>query len=158
MPAVVMPAATVRGRRAVGGRRRPRNDRWFGIPASLDIPPYYHRPRPHAARAVSERTLVFFSSDNGPVWYPSDIERLRHAAVGPPRSVKGDAWEGGHRVPFPVRWPGASRSPTSARAASRSRAGKRRRPAVRPASSTTSSAISARPRTCGRSARTSSRG
>jgi arylsulfatase A len=55
---------------------------------------------------VAENTLVFFSSDNGPFWYPADVQRTGHAASGPWRGLKGDAWEGGHRVPFIARWPG----------------------------------------------------
>jgi len=55
---------------------------------------------------VADDTLVIFSSDNGPVWYPSDVERLGHASVGPLRGMKGDAWEGGHLMPFLVRLPG----------------------------------------------------
>ena len=51
-------------------------------------------------------TLVFFSSDNGPVWYPADVERFGHDASGGLRGMKGDAWEGGHRMPFLARWPG----------------------------------------------------
>ncbi len=55
---------------------------------------------------LAENTLVFFTSDNGPVWYPADTERLLHAAAGPWRGMKGDVWEGGHRMPFIARWPG----------------------------------------------------
>ncbi len=55
---------------------------------------------------MAENTLVLFSSDNGPVWYPADVKRLGHAAVGPLRGMKGDAWEGGHRMPLIARWPG----------------------------------------------------
>lgn len=54
---------------------------------------------------VAEDTLVLFTSDNGPVWYPADEERFGHHAAGPWRGMKSDAWEGGHRMPFLVRWP-----------------------------------------------------
>ena len=55
---------------------------------------------------MSDNTLVIFSSDNGPVWYDADVERLGHDSVGGLRGMKADAWEGGHRMPFIVRWPG----------------------------------------------------
>lgn len=55
---------------------------------------------------LAENTLVIFSSDNGPVWYAEDVERFRHKAVGHLRGMKGALHEGGHRMPFFVRWPG----------------------------------------------------
>ncbi|MCA9077189.1 MAG: arylsulfatase [Planctomycetaceae bacterium] len=55
---------------------------------------------------MTDETLVIFTSDNGPVWYPHDTERFDHASTGPLRGMKGDAWEAGHRMPFIVRWPG----------------------------------------------------
>ena len=56
-------------------------------------------------------TLVLFTSDNGPVWYPADVERFGHASTGSYRGMKSDSWEGGHRMPFVVRWP--ARTPPS---------------------------------------------
>ncbi len=55
---------------------------------------------------VKDDTLVIFSSDNGPVWYPQDVKKFKHDATGIMRGMKADAWEGGHRMPFIVRWPG----------------------------------------------------
>ncbi len=54
---------------------------------------------------MQEDTLVMFSSDNGPVWYDKDRERFEHDAVGGLRGMKFASWEGGHRMPFLVRWP-----------------------------------------------------
>jgi len=63
---------------------------------------------------VADETLVLFTSDNGPVWYPGDVERFGHASTGPYRGMKSDAWEGGHRMPFVVRWPGQVPAGTTA--------------------------------------------
>jgi len=55
---------------------------------------------------MSDDSLVIFTSDNGPVWYDEDVERLGHDSSGGLRGMKADAWEAGHRMPFIVRWPG----------------------------------------------------
>ncbi len=57
-------------------------------------------------RDANRNTLVIFTSDNGPVWYPADVERYGHRSTGELRGMKGDAWEGGHRMPFIAKWPG----------------------------------------------------
>ncbi|MCA9129727.1 MAG: arylsulfatase [Planctomycetales bacterium] len=54
---------------------------------------------------LSEQTLLVISSDNGPVWYPTDAEKYEHDSCGGLRGMKADAWEAGHRMPFIVRWP-----------------------------------------------------
>jgi arylsulfatase A-like enzyme len=51
---------------------------------------------------LDEKTLVIFSSDNGP-W----LSYGNHGgSAGPLREGKGTAWEGGVREPCIVRWPG----------------------------------------------------
>lgn len=55
---------------------------------------------------LSRDTLLIFTSDNGPVWYQTDVRKFGHDSAGGLRGMKSDAWEGGHRMPFIVRWPG----------------------------------------------------
>jgi arylsulfatase A-like enzyme len=60
---------------------------------------------------VAENTFVFLSSDNG---YETAIgikplEAMGHFPSGPLRGYKRDVWEGGHREPFIVRYPGVTR-------------------------------------------------
>jgi len=54
---------------------------------------------------MSKNTLIFFSSDNGPVWFDEDIQNYDHNASYFLKGIKSDMWEGGHRMPFIVKWP-----------------------------------------------------
>lgn len=72
---------------------------------------------------VAKNTLLLFTSDNGGIWHwwdfvekddrahgkptprSRDARNYGHAGNGPWRGTKADIWEGGHRVPFVVRWP-----------------------------------------------------
>jgi len=75
---------------------------------------------------IAENTILIFTSDNGsparvedPIrgrnYYEGSGEIIRefgHKANGELRGLKGDTWEGGHRVPMIVRWPGKIKSNT----------------------------------------------
>ncbi|MDF7823565.1 arylsulfatase [Pontiellaceae bacterium B12227] len=53
-----------------------------------------------------DNTLIILSSDNGPEAFTRDlIQSHSHRSAGYLRGIKGDAWEGGHRVPFIASWP-----------------------------------------------------
>lgn len=55
----------------------------------------------------SENTIVIFTADNGPERYAYDrIRNFQHKSTGDLRGLKRDTWEGGHRVPFVIKWPG----------------------------------------------------
>lgn len=53
----------------------------------------------------TENTLLIFTSDNGPVWFPEDVEKFDHRSTASLRGMKIDLWEGGHRIPFVAQWP-----------------------------------------------------
>lgn len=55
---------------------------------------------------IADNTMVVFASDNGPYWRQNFVETFHHKAAGEFRGMKGDAFEGGHRVPFIIRYPG----------------------------------------------------
>lgn len=66
-----------------------------------------------AVEKLSGETIVIFTSDNGPVWYKEDVERLGHDSAGGLRGMKADTWEAGHRMPFIVRWTGKTKPGTT---------------------------------------------
>lgn len=58
------------------------------------------------AAGMEKDTLILLSSDNGPVWYDRNSQKFGHRATGKLRGMKFSSYEGGHRMPFVVRWPG----------------------------------------------------
>ena len=57
---------------------------------------------------IGDNTIIIFTADNGHSHYTgwNDLIEADHLPSGPFRGHKGDVWEGGHRVPLVVRWPG----------------------------------------------------
>ena len=56
---------------------------------------------------IADNTIVLVTSDNGPE--VTSVVHMRkdhqHDGARPWRGMKRDQWEGGHRIPFIVRWP-----------------------------------------------------
>jgi arylsulfatase A-like enzyme len=57
------------------------------------------------ARHLDKNTIFIVTSDNGSNWTPEDIAKWNHKGNWIFRGQKSDAWEGGHHIPFLVRWP-----------------------------------------------------
>lgn len=56
----------------------------------------------------ADNTIVLFTSDNGPeIYCYARDAKFDHRSAGPLKGIKRDIYEGGHRVPLIVRWPGA---------------------------------------------------
>jgi arylsulfatase A len=56
---------------------------------------------------IERNTIIIFTSDNGcsPSADIAGLAAMGHQVSGPFRGSKADIWEGGHRVPFIVKWP-----------------------------------------------------
>ncbi|MDB4385273.1 arylsulfatase [Opitutaceae bacterium] len=58
-------------------------------------------------KGLADNTLVIFTADNGPEAYAWErARRYDHFSMGELRGLKRDVWEGGHHVPFIIKWPG----------------------------------------------------
>lgn len=61
---------------------------------------------------LSENTLIVFTSDNGPeTTWKQRVELYQHDSSGIYKEGKRSIYEGGHRVPFFVRWPAGVKTP-----------------------------------------------
>ena len=63
----------------------------------------------------ADNTLVIFTSDNGCAPYAGvkQMEALGHYPSANFRGYKSDIWDGGHRIPFMVRWPAKVKAGTT---------------------------------------------
>jgi arylsulfatase A len=61
---------------------------------------------------LAENTLLVFTSDNGPeTTWKQRAEKFHHQSNGQFREGKRSIYEGGHRVPFFIRWPAGIEQP-----------------------------------------------
>jgi arylsulfatase A len=59
---------------------------------------------------LESNTIVIFSADNGPEYYAyARDEKFDHWSSEPFRGLKRDIYEGGHHVPFVIKWPGVTK-------------------------------------------------
>uniref|UniRef100_UPI004057741B sulfatase-like hydrolase/transferase n=1 Tax=Zobellia laminariae TaxID=248906 RepID=UPI004057741B len=57
-------------------------------------------------KGLDKNTIVIFTADNGPEKYAFErAEKYEHFSMGDFRGLKRDVWEGGHHVPFIIKWP-----------------------------------------------------
>jgi arylsulfatase A len=60
---------------------------------------------------LEENTLVIFSADNGPEKYAyTRDQKFDHWSAKPFRGLKRDIYEGGHHVPYVIKWPGVTKA------------------------------------------------
>ena len=58
-------------------------------------------------KGLEENTIIIFSADNGTEAYAWErAVEYGHFSMGNFRGLKRDVWEGGHHVPFIIKWPG----------------------------------------------------
>jgi len=62
---------------------------------------------------MEENTLLIFASDNGGHWSEEDKLTYAHQRNYGARGQKGDIWDGGHHVPFFVKWPATITEPAT---------------------------------------------
>lgn len=55
---------------------------------------------------IDKNTLIVFASDNGAYWPEDEVNLHGHNSNAGTRGQKGDVWDGGHRIPLIMSWPG----------------------------------------------------